>query len=644
MSNLSVVRLNGVDYNLEDENVRAMISPTETNSTASTVHVPGTENEYFIFNNTLYRAITNIAVGDTITVGTNCVAVPAGISNKLGNEVADLKSAFDAVVESTDTWSDPVSQSAFTRLENKNFTSSNGIQDKTGWSILYWQADESGFYDIVYDHSNANNGVKIYTSDTFTSANFVKKATNISTTQKQVEVEAGQYIVAQAWSMTYTLSITRKTGEEYSVPEIDEKIAAEENNIFPTGWAHFPVEDFSRNEWTGYSSTSSRNYRVKYNNVVRFNRPTFLRAKLGFYVTTYTTASAYSDTRTIFLCLANTDYKVNIRRKNENSSEIADIEEFADALEYSTPLAGIELHKLTFSDISMFERVGIGGDSYASGGGIISGIRSLTWGKNLERQAGITVDIYAQSGQAIHTSNGWNYNTTNGLPALLAGEECGLYWLAHGINSSAESCGTPEDMEANQKPYTFYGQYAYAIEAIQAKFPRARIVISTVEGSNMALYQSENAAVNTAIKNIAEHFSIPLIDLADDDFYWSKFYEDNRLSNHPTAMLCAGMAMANRRLLSGAILNNPSYFIDFGNKYKTAISCPMVDGGSIKATPNIAENGATVTLSNTPLPGYHFVRYESSDVTITDGSFVVPGTSGGVGHGTYTITGVFEAD
>lgn len=93
MSNLSVVRLNGVDYNLEDENVRAMIAPTEASSTASMVHAPGTENEYFILDNTLYRAITNIAVGDTITVGTNCAAVPAGISNKLGNEVADLKSA-----------------------------------------------------------------------------------------------------------------------------------------------------------------------------------------------------------------------------------------------------------------------------------------------------------------------------------------------------------------------------------------------------------------------------------------------------------------------------------------------------------------------------------------------------------------------
>lgn len=90
MSNLSVVRLNGVDYNLEDENVRAMIAPTEASSTASAAHATGT---YFILADTLYTATADIAIGDTIAVGTNCAAVPAGISNKLGNEVADLKSA-----------------------------------------------------------------------------------------------------------------------------------------------------------------------------------------------------------------------------------------------------------------------------------------------------------------------------------------------------------------------------------------------------------------------------------------------------------------------------------------------------------------------------------------------------------------------
>lgn len=66
MSNLSVVRLNGVDYNLEDENVRAMIAPTEASSTASAAHATGT---YFILADTLYTATADIAIGDTIAIG-----------------------------------------------------------------------------------------------------------------------------------------------------------------------------------------------------------------------------------------------------------------------------------------------------------------------------------------------------------------------------------------------------------------------------------------------------------------------------------------------------------------------------------------------------------------------------------------------
>lgn len=163
MSNLSVVRLNGVDYNLEDENVRAMISPTETNSTASTVHVPGTENEYFIFNNTLYRAITNIAVGDTITVGTNCVAVPAGISNKLGNEVADLKSALDALTDGEIFISD--------WRENRYIKTNGEAQTYDGWKATAYldvgkakkltieaTADSSGAYNAFYDAEKTHLG------------------------------------------------------------------------------------------------------------------------------------------------------------------------------------------------------------------------------------------------------------------------------------------------------------------------------------------------------------------------------------------------------------------------------------------------------------------------------------------------------
>ena len=172
----------------------------------------------------------------------------------------------------------------------------------------------------------------------------------------------------------------------------------------------------------------------------------------------------------------------------------------------------------------------------------------------------------------------------------------------------------------------------YAIQAIQRAFPRARIVVATIVGTGYSLYQTNYLAANTAIRNIAEYCGVPLVDLADDDFYKSNWYDYHHRSNHPTAMLNAGIAHANRRLFAKCVMDNPDYFIDYGNKYKTAISCPLVAGGFITASPSVAANGATVTLSNTPYPGYHFVRYESSDVSITDGAFVVPGSTDGPGR------------
>ena len=567
------------------------------------------------------------------------------IAQKLGL-ISSLSDEIDAVITSEEVWGDPVSSDSITRIPDKNFTSTNSVQDKSGWSLLYWQATETGKYKIVFNKTQTQNKVNVYSSVDFSSATYVKTASAVSNVEKIVDVVAGQYIVAQAWYSDYLITIQKQNGTVHDIPSIDAKIAAEENNLFRDGWRTFPVKDFAVNDWGSYNSTTSRTNRVRYTKPVEYPYPVTLMAAPGFYIDGIYSDGNTNSTRTSINLSANTPIKISIRRVNE-ITENANVDEFASALAVSTPLAGIEKNKLTFTDISMFERVGCCGDSYTAGGGYISGVTALTWGKNLERQAGITVNIFAKSGESIHSASGWNYDNDNGLPKLLNSDECGLYWMAHGINSSGSdtAIGTPADMEANPKPYTFYGQYVYAINAIKAKFPRARIVIQTITGTSYSLWETTYAKINTAIRNIAEFCNIPLIELINDDFYKSIWYADHSTSNHPTAMLAAGMAMANRRLLSQAILDNPNYFIDYGNKYKTAISCPLVTGGSISASPSIAANGATVTLSNTPDSGYHFVRYESDDVTIdANGTFVVPGTTSYPGHGTYTIYGVFEPD
>jgi hypothetical protein len=379
-------------------------------------------------------------------------------------------------------------------------------------------------------------------------------------------MSSGEIALASALGLTATMSGEVKSLIESDGAEVARTVVtnSKENIFVNDGWETLPVDKFARNAWANYNSIDSRAFRVRYTEDLVFDRDVTLLAKEGFYLVAFTSdASAFYDANTYIDLPASRTIHVYVRRINENSSETASVEEFADALLISTPLADMERLAHTFTDISMFERVGIGGDSYAAGGGIISGVRPLTWGKNLERQAGIIVDIYAKSGETIVE---WNSDATYGLPALLAGTECGLYWLAHGINgtSTDEAIGSVSDMSESPRPQTFYGQYAEAIEQIKSAFPNARIVIQTICGSSYKLYQANYNKVNTAIRNIAEYCGIPLIDVADDDFYKSSQYSSNIRSNHPTAMVAAGMAHANRRLIAKCILDNQSYFINYG--------------------------------------------------------------------------------
>ena len=74
-------------HKLQDTDGRSMIAPTEASSTASSAHAVGS---YFIYNNNLYRTTVPIAVGGTITPGTNCTQTQVGEFMK-ANEVATVQ-------------------------------------------------------------------------------------------------------------------------------------------------------------------------------------------------------------------------------------------------------------------------------------------------------------------------------------------------------------------------------------------------------------------------------------------------------------------------------------------------------------------------------------------------------------------------
>lgn len=445
------------------------------------------------------------------------------------------------------------------------------------YNTFYIQAASE--MDVVVDVSSAANSVKIgiFANSPYGEANRVSPIYDsglaeypLPTKDSPLHVKAGQYISwsysngptleNSAWSL---YSITNGTASLNGDLPLTAQMVRNVNQKMQDGWQPIP-ESFELGGYSAYNSKDSRTYRVRTSSYIEYPYDYFIIAEEGYTVVAYLDDSTVLSSYPIIHIPKNKKACVYVRRMTEDTTETVDVATFAAAIKMSTKLSDMILHAPTFTDVSMFLRVGIGGDSYAAGGGIISGIRPLTWGKNLERQAGIDVDIYAKSGQTVVQ---WVTDATNGLPALLAGEECGLYWLQHGINgtSTPEELGTSADMSANPHPATFYGQYTEAVQQIQATFPNARIVLATITGTSFGLYQTIYANVNTAIRDIAEYCSVPVVEITKDEFYRSLWYSSGMRSNHPTAMIAAGMAMANRRLISKCIQENPSYFVEFGS-------------------------------------------------------------------------------
>lgn len=84
----NIIKING--KNVKDSTAARMASlaPVEASTTATAAHAVG---DYFWLGGTLYEATVAIAIGDTITAGTNCKAAV------LAADVTDLKSQTDAL-------------------------------------------------------------------------------------------------------------------------------------------------------------------------------------------------------------------------------------------------------------------------------------------------------------------------------------------------------------------------------------------------------------------------------------------------------------------------------------------------------------------------------------------------------------------
>lgn len=226
-------------------------------------------------------------------------------------------------------------------------------------------------------------------------------------------------------------------------------------------------------------------------------------------------------------------------------------------------------------DFGFFEKFAVVGDSYASGeiyvadssqskGYTVADYYQKSWGQILARKYGTTC-INLSVGDL--TTRTWLTNS-HGLTKMLAEKPQELYLCALGINDEislgASYLGTIEDITNHDSysdyPDTFYGNYGKIIEQIKAHAPKSKIVLMSMA----YLYNATEDSFTTAIKNIANHYNIPFINIKDDAFYAKdSIYKTGQSYNHPTAPLYAGMAQANERLFCRCVVDNYDYFKDF---------------------------------------------------------------------------------
>ena len=224
---------------------------------------------------------------------------------------------------------------------------------------------------------------------------------------------------------------------------------------------------------------------------------------------------------------------------------------------------------------SLFENIGVIGDSYASG---CSGETpdadsapphySLSWPQILQRRNGVQVTNYTGGGMStrsfIKGGGGGPYYLSN----VLSDPKKDLYILAlirndYNIENRGEEgyIGTISDITnyvLGSYPDSFYGNYATIIEKIKEHAPNSKIVMMTAD------YNESNTlgtAYNSAVKEIAQYYGLPCMVQLEDPYFSDDFYRRHWPSGgHPSAVIYAGMAMAIERLFNKCVDQYIEYF------------------------------------------------------------------------------------
>lgn len=213
-----------------------------------------------------------------------------------------------------------------------------------------------------------------------------------------------------------------------------------------------------------------------------------------------------------------------------------------------------------FPCISMFESIGIIGDSFASGeistNGTLIDYYNLSWGQIMGRENGCTVVNYSKGGLSTKT---WLENITYGLAKLNSEVANNLYIIALGINDGNQSIpiGTISDITSDNTN-SFYSYYGRIIRAVKAHAPNAIIMLST-----LARWADKYKPYSVAVKAIGEYYNVSVLDLDESEFFQSDFFADIQVSGHPTAVNYSAMAKEYKRLVENALAENAELYKTF---------------------------------------------------------------------------------
>ena len=600
---------------------QATIAPKETSNTANIARNAG---ELFFLDGVLYAATADIAIGDTIVTsgaGANCEETT--VDEELqGTEdsITDLKSAFNASLlpvafAPTITLGEYIKLADGTKAEWYK-AARTGLWNGYGTRIAIALAcADYKFAVFFYDENGsltASAGENGYIGNSTYGQGIryiPENAVRIGVTFQRVDGEnmTSEDVTAisaalSAYAPTDTTLSTRGMAADAktvgdaltplqtaatALPEMQKNIStlqmitALENIYLP----------FSLTDGTGYITSNGS---VGSNSTTRVTDFVDVR---GISQIVFKCTGVESSSTAWYTAYYNEDFSFNSSTRNYHSQSArgyidrtktipsgvayARFTVFTDTETYGDFAVWIEKYPLKTTmealdqkitdevslnaSMSMYDSFGVCGASWDCGYYIVDGtshrVPKLSWGQNVARRNGSQCGIYAYQGLTTKT---W-LSSTYGLSALLADTAKDLYICTFGGNDAAEGAswlGSISDITSHESyadyDDSFYGNYGRIIEQIKAHAPNALMIL--IMNYDSTRHSANRGNFYNAVVEIGAHYGLPVMNWDVDEWYNSSFVRNSMVSDHPTAPIYSGIALAWERVYSKCVAKNYNYF------------------------------------------------------------------------------------